>query len=177
MRFSTFSKFVIAVLSCILIASCSSNTADTSSNTAAESTHQTITYTKDFDTAYSNEQYPAIIELYKDVQPEYTSGIEHEEIYDEKEGLVRDVTKPILYAFKASSPNGYGVIILPGGGYYGVAMQREGFDVAKWFNDRGVSAFVLKYRMPNKVHQIPLEDVERSYDIIKELAGEYGLDI
>ena len=44
-------------------------------------------------------------------------------------------------------------------------------------NDRGVSAFVLKYRMPNKVHQIPLEDVERSYDIIKELAGEYGLDI
>lgn len=177
MRFSTFSKFVIAVLSCILIASCSSNTADTSSNTAAESTHQTITYTKDFDTVYSNEQYPAIIELYKDVQPEYTSGIEHEEIYDEKEGLVRDVTKPILYAFKASSPNGYGVIILPGGGYYGVAMQREGFDVAKWFNDRVVSAFVLKYRMPNKVHQIPLEDVERSYDIIKELAGEYGLDI
>lgn len=170
-KFSSIQKISILLLSVCLIA-CTSNKPN-SQNTQ----HQTVVYTKDFDTESANKKYPQIIELYKDVSPKYTSGISHDEIYDDKEGLVRDVTKPILYAFKANSPNGYGVIILPGGGYYGVAMQREGFDVAKWFNDRGINAFVLKYRMPNKVHQIPLEDVERSYDIIKGLADEYGLDV
>lgn len=168
-------KNILFTLLVILFVSCNSNI---STNSSATDEHQTILYTKDFDTQSSNEQYPQIIHLYnEDIKPQYVSGIETEEVYDEKEGLVRDVTDPVLYAFKSKSPNGYGVIILPGGGYYGVAMQREGFDVAKWFNDRGISAFVLKYRMPNKVHQIPLEDVERSYDIIKGLANEYGLDV
>ncbi|MGA8593168.1 MAG: alpha/beta hydrolase [Bryobacteraceae bacterium] len=46
-----------------------------------------------------------------------------------------------------SAPNGVGIIICPGGGFMALSINSEGIDVAKWLNGRGVTAFVLKYRL------------------------------
>ena len=61
---------------------------------------------------------------------------------------VRNVTQPSLIPFlpPAGKANGTAVIVAPGGGYLSLSMDSEGYDVAKWLAQRGVTAFVLKYR-------------------------------
>jgi len=62
--------------------------------------------------------------------------------------LVYDVSHPTLTAYlpDPSIATGTGVIICPGGGFYILSIRDEGTDVAKWLNQRGIAAFVLKYR-------------------------------
>ena len=54
------------------------------------------------------------------------------------------------------------VLICPGGGYRGLAMNHEGHDMAKWYASNGFVAVVLKYRMPEGVHTIPLSDDDQT---------------
>src|SRR5581483_5889316 len=63
--------------------------------------------------------------------------------------VVTNVTKPILTVYKpsAESRNGTGVVICPGGGFMALSINSEGIDVAKYLTARGVTAFVLKYRL------------------------------
>lgn len=64
--------------------------------------------------------------------------------------VVTNVTQPSLTVYKpaaGSNPNGIGIIICPGGGFMALSINSEGIDVAKWLNGRGVTAFVLKYRL------------------------------
>eukprot|EP01136_Pigoraptor_vietnamica_P041306 Opistho-1_new@14127 len=76
----------------------------------------------------------------------------------DKNGVVRisEVTVPTLtvYPADADKANGTAVIICPGGGYAILAASHEGSDVASVFNKMGVTAFVLKYRLPNDNAQI-----------------------
>lgn len=76
---------------------------------------------------------------------------EHSKV--EKSGvlIVSEVTEPTLtvYQPKKGKSNGTAVIICPGGGYGILAMGHEGYDVGKKFSDIGVTAFVLKYRLPD----------------------------
>jgi len=64
--------------------------------------------------------------------------------------FVTNVSKPTLtvYAPPPSTANGTAVVICPGGGFHVLAINHEGVDVARWLNARGVTAFVLKYRLP-----------------------------
>jgi acetyl esterase/lipase len=63
--------------------------------------------------------------------------------------VVTNVTKPTLTVFKpsAESRNGTAVVICPGGGFMALSITSEGIDVAKYLAARGVTAFVLKYRL------------------------------
>ena len=63
--------------------------------------------------------------------------------------VVRNVTNPTLKPFlpKAGKSNGAAVIIAPGGGFMMLSMDSEGYAVAQWLAARGVTAFVLKYRL------------------------------
>lgn len=64
--------------------------------------------------------------------------------------VMTNVTQPSLTVYKpaaGSAPNGIGIIICPGGGFMALSINSEGIDVAKWLNGRGVTAFVLKYRL------------------------------
>jgi acetyl esterase/lipase len=61
--------------------------------------------------------------------------------------LVFDVVQPELIAYVPAKPNGTAVIIAPGGAFHALAIDHEGTDVAKWLNAKGVTAFVLKYRL------------------------------
>ena len=61
--------------------------------------------------------------------------------------IALDVSKPTLIPFLPATPNGTAVIIAPGGAFHALAVGHEGADVAKWLNEKGVTAFVLKYRL------------------------------
>lgn len=68
------------------------------------------------------------------------------------------------------------VVICPGGGYAGLAIQHEGSQFAKWLNGQGITAFVLKYRMPNKHKEVPLDDAQQAIRYVREHANEFGVD-
>lgn len=100
-------------------------------------------------------------------------------------GIVRvtNVTVPELwyYPAPAETANGTCVIICPGGGYGRLATSHEGTDVAKKFNEFGVSAFVLKYRLPNDNAQIdkaiaPLQDAQQAFRMVRNLAKEFNIN-
>lgn len=92
----------------------------------------------------------------------------------------RNITQPQLEVFRAENPNGTGVLIMPGGGYWYVVMDMEGCDIARWFNSIGVTAFVLKYRLPNTTAfrfgpEIPLADAQRALRLARSRAAEFDV--
>jgi acetyl esterase/lipase len=92
----------------------------------------------------------------------------------------RNITTPHLEIFRAPHPNGCGVVILPGGGYSYVVIDKEGRDVARWFNSIGINAFVLKYRLPNTTAhrfgpEIPLRDAQHAMRLVRRRAAEFGV--
>jgi acetyl esterase/lipase len=85
---------------------------------------------------------------------------------------------PTLTVFPPQSGKGIGtgVVIAPGGGYLGLASNLEGRQVADWFAARGVTAFVLRYRLGARyLYPVPLQDAERAVRLARSLAGAYGL--
>lgn len=73
------------------------------------------------------------------------------------------------------------VIICPGGGYGILAAGHEGSDVAKMLNEWGITAFVLKYRLPDDSIMIdrsigPMQDVQRAIQLVRENAAKWELD-
>lgn len=90
--------------------------------------------------------------------------------------FVMEVSQPVLYVFPAEKPNGTAIVMLPGGAYLGLAMGHEGFDMADWFNDMGVTYAVLKYRMPVGHSDVPLSDAEEAMRIMREKAAEWGVN-
>jgi acetyl esterase/lipase len=95
---------------------------------------------------------------------------------------VKFVTNPTLTAFlpPKEKSNGAAVIICPGGSYIRLSISQEGYEVAKWFNENGVAAFVLKYRLPSdlimKNKSIgPLQDIQESIRIVRRNAKEWGI--
>jgi acetyl esterase/lipase len=89
-----------------------------------------------------------------------------------------EVDKPTLTVYLPAGVNETktGVVVAPGGGYQHLAMAKEGTDIARWLNARGVAAFVLKYRLgPTYHHPIELGDVQRAIRIVRAHAAEYGV--
>lgn len=66
--------------------------------------------------------------------------------------ILMDVSKPTLTVYFPSNPNGTSVIIAPGGAFHALAFDHEGTEVAKRLNSKGITAFILKYRL---VHDDP----------------------
>lgn len=72
---------------------------------------------------------------------------------------------------------GPAVLVCPGGGYGVLAIDHEGRQVAKWLNDRGIAAFVLKYRCGAKnPHPAPLSDALRGMRLIRSMAEEHKIN-
>lgn len=90
-----------------------------------------------------------------------------------------EVDKPSLTIFlpPAESANGCGVVVCPGGGYGGLAVNHEGVQIAEFFNKQGVAAFMVKYRLGNRYrHPAPLQDVQRALRMVRSRATEFRLD-
>ena len=84
-----------------------------------------------------------------------------------------------FYIYKADKSNatGQAVVVLPGGGYGKVCIQREGFGLAEYFKSIGITAVVVKYRLPNNGHkEVPLEDAQAALRYARKNAKKWGVD-
>ncbi len=126
----------------------------------------------------------AYIKLYQKVPGQKKSDNYKEETVLRKNGtyLISKVTDPNLryYAPKGERRTDASVVICPGGGYGGLAISHEGYDVAEKFAAMGVSAFVLKYRLPSDEimedrKNGPLQDVQQAIKYVRENASKYGI--
>lgn len=93
---------------------------------------------------------------------------------------ITGVLRPSIIPFVPEKPNGTAVLVIPGGGYTKLVFDKEGVDIAFWLNSFGVTAFVLKHRMPNDGHEngvdVPLQDTQRAVRIIRSRAEQYGIN-
>ncbi|MEP6583790.1 MAG: alpha/beta hydrolase [Ginsengibacter sp.] len=102
---------------------------------------------------------------------------------DNGDTIVSLISHPSLSIFlpEKEKATGAAVIICPGGGYWVASIVKEGFAVARQFNEFGIAAFVLKYRIPNDSSMInksigPLQDAQRAIQIVRMHAAEWNLD-
>jgi len=116
------------------------------------------------------------IKLYKN-GPAENSGITEKEVNHDNT-WVTGVTEARMYAYLVpkEKATGVAVLICPGGGYGGLAVEHEGSQVAIWLNSIGISAFVLYYRMPNQHWEIPLTDAQTALEIIRKSAKKWNID-
>jgi acetyl esterase/lipase len=91
---------------------------------------------------------------------------------------ITDVTKPSVFPYLAPRPNGAAALIMPGGAYSLLSFDLEGVDIAKWLNSIGVSAFIVKYRLPADYPQawIALADAQRAMRLVRSNAAACGID-
>jgi len=98
-----------------------------------------------------------------------------------KTDVVTNVSVPTLQVFQPKNPNGTSVIIAPGGGLYALSIVSEGRSVAKWLSERGITAFVLKYRLvpteEDGVQEITEEGAKNPSRIIERVAPVVPLSI
>jgi len=83
-----------------------------------------------------------------------------------------------VYLPEKTNTSGISVIICPGGSYYWLAMNSEGFSVAKYLNEQGITAFVLKYRTALLGNHYPamIQDLERAMQLVKANSQKYGIN-
>lgn len=125
------------------------------------------------------------IKLYPNGTPGLKPGVKVEEINTSKPGEIirlRNVTVPTLTVYvPKNKTSDASVIICPGGGYYILAFDHEGYAPAEWFSERGITAFVLKNRLPQEElfdnsSIRPLQDAQQALRYIRENAKTYGID-
>lgn len=94
--------------------------------------------------------------------------------------LTEGVVTPVLIPYIPKEPNGRAVVIVPGGAFKRLVMNVEGEEVAEYFNSIGVTAFVLKTRLPyhdfSNASDVILVDVQRAVRYVKYHAAEYGIN-
>src|SRR5687767_252481 len=118
------------------------------------------------------------IKLWPGKAPGETKDIGPEKFEEPKKGQLdvkrlANVSEPTItiYAPPKDKVNGTVVVVAPGGGYNILAIEHEGTDVCKWLNDLGVTAVLLKYRVPRRPGQTPenlamLQDAQRAITLV-----------
>ncbi len=125
---------------------------------------------------YDNDQIP---NWNSSFNPEQTRIID---VPTGKARFISNVIKPELSVYLPKENNFKAAVVLcPGGGYYGLAIDHEGHDVAKKLNEFGIAVFVLKYRMPQESYfvnkkVVPLQDVQRAIQYVRANALNLGID-
>lgn len=136
-----------------------------------------------FLTASLHCQVREIINLWPDKPLYMIDTVNRESAELGTDGIVRvsKVTYPALEYWKPDKPNGTTVIICPGGGYVRLSITSEGEYLARWFSERGISAFILKYRLPDnstmeRKEIVPLSDAQQAINYLRVNADKFQLD-
>ena len=94
--------------------------------------------------------------------------------------FLRNVSTPDLRVFRPERPNGHALLVIPGGAYWFVSAANEGAELAPRMTARGVTVFVLTYRLPGEGWEnradVPLQDAQRAMRVIRSQASRYGID-
>ena len=93
---------------------------------------------------------------------------------------VHGTSRPRMVVFRPVRSNGAAVLIMPGGGYRWVVIDKEGYELGRWLAARGYTAFVLFYRLPAEGWaagpDVALSDAQRAIRLIRHRAGHFGID-
>ena len=145
----------------------------------------TVTFTLSLSLAAAD---PVVVKLWPGKAPGEEKDIGPEKYIERKNQQIEvkrltNVSAPTLTVYPApkDKANGTAVIVAPGGGYSILAIEHEGTDVCKWLNDLGVTAVLLKYRVPKRPGQTPenlapLQDAQRAVSLVRSKAAEWGID-
>jgi len=93
-----------------------------------------------------------------------------------------NVSVPTMTVYRApkAKDTGAAVVVFPGGGYSILALDLEGTEICEWLNSIGVTAILVKYRVPARAGRprwaAPLEDAQRALGMVRKRAGELGID-
>jgi acetyl esterase/lipase len=112
------------------------------------------------------------------------TGEEKVRIAETGDHVISSIHHPSITPYLPSAKNATGaaVIIAPGGGHVELWIDHEGYNPAKYFSDRGIAAFVLKYRLsrePGSTYTIDeneLADIQRAIRLVRSRAKEWGID-
>ncbi|MDA8563939.1 alpha/beta hydrolase [Mariniblastus sp.] len=90
----------------------------------------------------------------------------------------KDQPRLLKFSPAKETKTGTSIVILPGGAYSHLAMDHEGFQIAKWLNKNGIHAFVCDYRRRGKGygHPAPMLDAKRAIRTVRSNAKQYGID-
>ena len=93
---------------------------------------------------------------------------------------VLGITRPRVAVFRPDRPNGAALLLMPGGGYRHVVVDKEGYEMARWAAARGVTGFVLFDRLPGEGWaagpDVALSDAQRAMRLIRHRARDYAVD-
>ncbi|HEX5181530.1 MAG TPA: alpha/beta hydrolase [Allosphingosinicella sp.] len=99
---------------------------------------------------------------------------------DVNDRYIVGIARPRLVLFRPARPSGAAMLIAPGGGFDRVVIDKEGYEMARWLAGRGVTAFVLFYRLPQEGWtarpDTPLQDAQRAMRLIRAGAAGFGVD-
>ena len=116
--------------------------------------------------------------LWPGMAPGHTNMLEGTE-RPSKDTIIRlgNVTKPNLTLYKVEKADKAtpAVVVCPGGGYSILAMNLEGTEIAEWLNSIGVTAIILKYRVPNN-RQGAFQDVQRAFRVVRQNSKDWNID-
>lgn len=133
---------------------------------------------------FSQENLP--FALWETVPGAKTNLNYKEQLRTDNQGVTTGVDKVVVptltpFLVKNSASPTPAVIVCPGGGYSHLSIEKEGFKVAKWLNSIGISAFVLKYRLPSDEIMLdktvgPLQDAQEAIRSLRRNANKWNLD-
>jgi acetyl esterase/lipase len=122
---------------------------------------------------------PEVLQLWPGQAPGETAPGGEDKM--EKGGVV-NVTRPTIAVYRPAKDKdtGAAIVVAPGGGYRMLAITHEGTDVAAWLTSIGVTAVLLRYRVPRRPDdaedKLPLQDAQRALSIVRSKAAEWGVD-
>lgn len=124
------------------------------------------------------------VNLWNGAIPNAIENSEFKEIKVFKDSILNrtsQVSVPTITIFKPEHPNGTSVVIFPGGGYRHLAINKEGYKIAEFLNNIGITAIVLKYRLPNDAIMEdkkigPLQDAQEAIRFVRRNAEVWNLD-
>lgn len=89
------------------------------------------------------------------------------------------IRAPTITVYPAAHPNGTAMLVIPGGAYKRVVVDKEGTDLAPVFNQQGYTLFVMNYRLPGDGHRegadAPLADAQRAMRLIRKHSAQWGV--
>lgn len=91
-------------------------------------------------------------------------------------GIKNDTARVRVFLPDAKHATGRAVVICPGGGYKFLSMDHEGYDWAPFFNDMGIAAVVLTYRLPHGNSKVPLSDAEEAIRLCRRNALKWHIN-
>jgi len=127
-----------------------------------------------------------VVKLWPGKPPGALAALPREQVVDRVETsgfqdrIVTGIGEPLMTVFRPAKPNGAACLIVPGGGYIRVVIDKEGFEIAHRLAAAGVTSFVLRYRLPAEgwanPSDVPLQDVQRAVRLIRAGADRYAID-